>query len=126
MIEISFKSWKGFKAKLDKRTYNRFLKTVAEESKKAFVKGMKIYPPPSSPNQYPSVRTGRLRASVKAEVHGDKVIVSTSMPYSGYLRYGTGRMRRRKMSDSALKEGIAAAKKRASKWVGWSDRKSVV
>jgi len=119
-IEISFKAWAPFKAKLDKRTFNRFLKVVAEESEKAFKSGMKGYPPASKPGRYPSVRTGRLRASIQTNVTADMVVVSTHMPYSGFLRHGTSKMKRRKMSDNALKEGIAAAKKRAGKWVGWT------
>jgi phage gpG-like protein len=119
MIEISLKSWAPFKAQRDKRAFNRWLKVVAQESEKAFKK-MKKYPPASKSGQYPAVRTGRLRASISTIVTEDSVVIGTHMPYSSFLRYGTRKMARRKMSDNALKEGIAAAKKRASKWVGWS------
>jgi phage gpG-like protein len=120
MIEISFKQWAPFWAKRDKRAFNRWLKVVAMESEKAFKSGMGNFPPASTPRQYPSVRTGRLRASISSQITNDSVTIGTHMPYSGYLRYGTRHMARRKMSDNALKEGMAAAKKRAGKWVGWS------
>jgi phage gpG-like protein len=120
MIEISLKSWAPFKAKHDKAAFRRWLKVVAEESHKAFKKGMKQYPPASKKGQYPSNRTGRLQRSITTRVTDDSVVIGTHMPYSGYLRMGTRKMARRKMSDNALKEGIAAATKRSSKWVGWS------
>lgn len=120
MIEISLKAWAPFKATKNKAVFRRWLKVVAEESVKAFKKGMKQYPPASKPRQYPSNRTGRLQRSISTRVTDDSVVIGTHMPYSGYLRYGTRKMARRKMSDNALKEGIAAAKKRADKWVGWS------
>jgi hypothetical protein len=119
-IEIEFKAWAPFEAKYDKRAFKRWLDAVARESEKAFKKGMKSYPPASSPGAYPSVRTGRLRGSIKTVVSENSVEISTNMPYSGYLRSGTRRMHRRKMSDNALEEGIAAAKRRSTKWVGWS------
>jgi phage gpG-like protein len=120
MIEISFKEWAPFWAKRDKAAFKRWLKVVAQESEKAFKGGMKSYPSASRPGQYPAVRTGKLRSSVSSRVTDNSVIVGSSTPYAGYLRYGTRKMARRKMSDNALKEGMAAAKKRASKWVGWS------
>jgi phage gpG-like protein len=119
-IEISFKKWAPFKAQKDQKAFRRWLKVVAEESYKAFTTGMKQYPPASKKGQYPSIRTGRLRRSVATRVTDDTVVIGTHMPYSGYLRHGTRKMARRKMSDNALKEGIAAATKRAEKWVGWS------
>ena len=119
MIEISFKQWAPFWAKRDKRAFRRWLQLVSEESLKAF-KNMKRYPPASKSGQYTAIRTGRLRRSIRSRVTDTSVEISTNTPYSGYLRYGTRKMARRKMSDSALREGMAAAKKRASKWVGWS------
>lgn len=119
MIEISFRQWAPFWAKRDKVAFRRWLKVVAAESEKAFKK-MGYYPPASSPNQYPAVRSGRLRASIKSKVTDTMVEISSNTPYAGYLRHGTRKMARRKMSDNALKEGMAAAKRRAEKWVGWS------
>jgi len=119
MIEISFKAWAPFEAKYDKRAFKRWLDAVARESEKAFKK-MGSYPPASRPGQYPAVRTGALRASIRTRVTNDSVEISSNRPYSGYLRHGTRKMQRRKMSDNALQEGIEAAKRRSSKCVGWS------
>ena len=119
-IEIDFKAWAPFHAKYDKAAFKRWLKIVARESEKAFKGGVKGYPPASKTGQYPSVRTGRLRSSIRVEVIANGVEVSTNTPYSGYLREGTHRMGgRRNMSDTALKEGIEKAKKLSRKWVGW-------
>ena len=38
----------------------------------------------------------------------NSVTIGTSMPYSGFLRRGTSKMARRKMSDNALEEGMKA------------------
>jgi len=118
-IEISFKEWAPFWATRDKAAFRRWLQLVAKESEKAFKK-MKDYPPASTPGEYPAVRTSVLRGSIESQVTDTAVIIGTRTPYSGFLRYGTRKMRRRKMSDNALKEGMAAASKRAGKWVGWS------
>jgi phage gpG-like protein len=118
-LEISFREWAPFWAKRDKAAFKRWLKTVATESEKAFKK-MGRYPPASTPGEYPAIRSGALRASIKTRVTDTFVEISSNTSYAGYLRHGTLKMKRRKMSDNALKEGMAAAKKRADKWVGWS------
>lgn len=119
MIELSLKDWAPFAAKTNKREMQRWLKLVASESGKIF-RNMKHHPPASKKGQYPAVRTGRLRASITSEVRGTNVVVASHMPYSGYLRYGTKRMARRKMSDNALQEGIKAAKKMSGHFAGWT------
>ena len=80
---------------------------------------MGSYPPASAPGAWPNNRTGRLSASIRSEVTSDSVTIGTNTHYSGYLRNGTSRMARRKMSDNALEEGIRAAG-RLTKWVEWS------
>ena len=118
-FELEFKAWAPFHAKYDKRAFKRWLQIVARESEKAFKGGMKGYPPASSPGQYPAIRTGALRASIRTRVTDNAVEISSNRPYSGYLRSGTRKMQRRKMSDNALKEGIEKAKRLSKKWVGW-------
>jgi hypothetical protein len=120
-IEFQFKTWAPFRAKYDKRAFKRWLEAVARESEKAFRK-MKGFPPVSKEfSEYPAVRTGKLRASIRSRITDYSVEVSSNRPYSGYLRTGTRRMKRRKMSDNAMQEGIEAAKRRSKKWVGWSE-----
>ena len=113
-------SIRSFHAKYDKRAFKRWLQIVARESEKAFKGGMKGYPLAPKPClRHPAIRTGALRASIRTRVTDNAVEISSNRPYSGYLRSGTRKMQRRKMSDNALKEGIEKAKRLSKKWVGW-------
>ena len=117
-FELEFKAWAPFHAKYDKRAFKRWLQIVARESEKAFKGGMKGYPLVQA-SPHPAIRTGALRASIRTRVTDNAVEISSNRPYSGYLRSGTRKMQRRKMSDNALKEGIEKAKRLSKKWVGW-------
>ena len=117
---LDLKPWHKFKADLDERTIRAWLVTIAQESRKAFMSGTSRHsPPPSRDGAWPKQMTGALRGSIKAEVKGHAVVVSTSQPYSGYLRSGTSKMGRRKMSDTALEIGIQKAENRMKHWVQW-------
>jgi phage gpG-like protein len=116
MIRIEFLPWHPFKAHKDPTTVRRWLKVVADASEKAF-KNMGSYPPASSPGDYPAVRTGRLRGSIKTEITDTTMTIGSNMPYSIYLRMGTGKMARRKMSDNALQEGMQNVN--LGRWVHW-------
>lgn len=118
MITIVFKPWRPFIARKKQQEIRRWLKAVGAASEAAFKGGMRGYPPASSPGAYPNVRSGRLRKSISHVVTNDSVTVGSNMHYSIYLRTGTSKMARRKMSDSALKEGMQKA--RLKKWVEWS------
>jgi phage gpG-like protein len=76
------------------------------------------YPPASSPGAWPNNRTGRLNKSIRFVATDHDVTIGTNMPYSLFLRTGTKRMARRKMSDNALKEGMQHS--RLGRWVEWS------
>lgn len=117
---LELKPWHKFKADLDERVIRAWLATIAQESRKAFMSGTSRHSPPSSrAGAWPKQRTGALRASIKAEVHGLEVIVSTDRPYSAFLRYGTSKMGRRKMSDTALEIGTQKAEGRMQHWARW-------
>src|SRR5262245_29438183 len=115
-ITISFTPWRKFHAFKDKAVIRRWLKTVADASEKAF-KNMKGYPPASSPGEYPAIRTGNLRGSISTVVTDDSMTIGSNMYYSWFLRKGTTRMARRKMSDNALQEGMNASS--LGRWVRW-------
>lgn len=122
MVDVSLilTPWGKFRADMDERVMRAWLATVAQESRKAFMSGTgRKFPPASRAGAWPKMRTGALRASIKAEVHGMEVIVSTSRPYSGFLRHGTTKMGRRKMSDTALEIGVAKAEGRMAHWARW-------
>jgi len=116
---IEFTPWAQFHARKNQPVITSWLHRVGEASVEAFRGGMGNYPPASAPGAWPNSRTGNLRASINYEADMDSVTVGTNMPYSGYLRSGTSRMERRKMSDNALEEGIKQAG-RLGHWVEWS------
>lgn len=107
-LSIVFKTWRKFHAEgLD---MDKWAHEVARESVRIFQAAMTAYPPASSPGEFPHSRSGRVRGSIKGQVSGNAVIISTSAPYSTYLRTGTSRMGARKMSDAALAAGIASVR----------------
>jgi len=116
---IEFSPWGQFHARKKPEVIRSWLHKVGEAGTEAFRGGMGSYPPSSAPGAWPNNRTGRLSASIRSEVTSDSVTIGTNTHYSGYLRNGTSRMARRKMSDSALEEGIRAAG-RLTKWVEWT------
>lgn len=129
---MKFTPWGKFRAVEDKSKIRRFLKQVGEESEKAFKKGNRssksgiVYSRPggssyraSAPGEYPAMPTGRLDSSIKYVVRGNRMDIGTSVFYAKFLREGTRKMRRRKMSDDALKEGLAQARPMLEGWVEW-------
>lgn len=114
---IEFRPWRPFIARKKPQVIKRWLKSVGDAGTEAF-KNMKRYPPASTPAQYPAIRTGALRGSIRAVVTNESVTIGSNMFYSIFLRQGTSKMARRKMSDNALQEGMTKA--RLGRWVEWS------
>lgn len=112
-MNLVFKAWRRFHAEKDGRARYALLDDVGRQSVKVFKSSMGNYPPASSPGEYPAKRSGRLFRSVDYDVKGavNEVTVGSDMPYSRFLRSGTRKMARRKMSDDALMEGTEAALK---------------
>ncbi len=117
-ITIEFQPWGRFYARKRNEEIRRWLKTVGDAGVDAFRGGMGNYPPASDPGAWPNNRTGRLGRSIRSVVSTDEVTIGTSMFYSIFLRRGTSKMARRKMSDNALQEGMKKA--RLGRWVEWS------
>jgi phage gpG-like protein len=117
-FSIEFSPWGRFRARKNPDNIRRWLNKVADASEEAFRGGMGQYPPASDPGAWPNNRTGRLSRSIQTRVTANTMTIGTSMPYSGFLRNGTTRMARRKMSDNALQEGMRAAG-RLKYWVEW-------
>lgn len=115
---IQFSPWGKFHAQKDNAAIHSWLQRVAEASKAAFEGGMGHYPPASSAGAWPNTRSGGLKGSIRTEVTSDSMTIGTGMPYSGFLRHGTSKMARRKMSDNALEEGMRSAG-RLGHWVKW-------
>ena len=122
-FEIEFSPWGRFRALKKEAEIRRWMWGVGFAGSEAFRSGMGKYPPSSSPGAWPNNRTGNLNKSIRFEFGGggsfdQTVTIGTSMHYSKFLRTGTSRMARRKMSDNALKEGMRAS--RLGRWVEWT------
>lgn len=117
-FSIEFSPWRTFQARKKPEVIRSWLKRVGDASVDAFKGGMGEYPPASDPGAWPNRRSSRLYASVRSVATASSVTVGTSMRYSKFLREGTSRMARRKMSNSALAEGVKSS--RLGKWVEWS------
>ncbi len=117
-FSIQFTPWRPFHAEKDQNAIHRWLDAIGTASEEAFRNGMGDWPPPSKGGAWPNSRTGDLRRTIRSEVTVDEVTVGTSMYYSWFLRGGTRYMARRKMSDDALREGIAKAPG-LERWVKW-------
>lgn len=118
-ITITFQPWRRFRARKDAGALHRWLDQIGHESVLAFRQGMGVGPPRSAPGAWPNTDTGRLYRSIDHETTRDTVTVGTNTHYSMYLRTGTSRMARRKMSDNALHEGYGRARGRLGHWVHW-------
>ncbi|KRR21356.1 hypothetical protein CQ14_06820 [Bradyrhizobium lablabi] len=117
-IQFSFVPWRPFYARKNDAEIKSWLQRVAKASEAAFKGGMGNYPPASAPGAWPNIRTGNLRGSIRTVVTNDSMTIGSNMHYSRWLREGTSKMVRRKMSDNALKAGMSAG--RLGHWVEWS------
>lgn len=59
--------------------------------------------------EYPAKRTGALAGSIRTTVTQAQMTIGTSKFYARFLRSGTIKMKRRKMSDDALKAAAPVA-----------------
>lgn len=110
---------------------DNFLDAVGDESVKAFRRGIRsgksgrVYKRrggshrASAPGEYPAKDTGALQASIDTARTPDSVQIGTGEFYAIFLRNGTRKMARRKMSDNALQEGSQRARGRLKNWVGF-------
>ncbi|MGL5734764.1 MAG: hypothetical protein ACRCYS_07850 [Beijerinckiaceae bacterium] len=131
MTIIDIKPWSRFKALKQQAAIRRWLMSVSKSSQSVFIAGMngrhsgRIYRrrgrihQASAPGEFPATDSGRLLASLKGQVMTDEAKIGTSAYYAKWLRGGSRKMQRRKMSDDAMKEGIAVNKGRAKGWVAW-------
>lgn len=131
MIRLSFKGWHNFYAKKKPEVVRAWLKTVTSHAQRVFTAGLlgrhsgQIYyrrrgrHQASAPGEYPASDSGNLLASMRTKTTATEATIGTNMFYSRFLRYGTKKMARRKMSDDAIKEGAAAARGKLKGWVAW-------
>lgn len=125
MITLAFKPWRRIKVENAKDVIARFLQDVARTTHFTLRAGMeasrggKVHRgrrPASRPGAYPAVQTGRLKGSIRQTVTATEATVGTNTHYAIYLRRGTRKMARRKMSDDALKHAVPIARARMGRF----------
>lgn len=110
-------------ATYDDAAVQRFLQNVARTSHFKFRAGMeasrggRVYRlkggrmhKASAPGAYPAIMSGATAASIRTEVKKDEMTLGTNTYYAKWLRSGTKKMKKRKMSPEALREGLEAAR----------------
>lgn len=135
MFTFQFKPWGKFWPFYDKKAVREFLRTGSKIALKRLKDGLKNPPKTgrkyrrngrlhqASVNralaEYPAKDTGRLFQSASKRVSATEFEIGTGMFYSRFLRDGTKKMRRRKMSDTALKESIPEIRKNLRRFAYW-------
>lgn len=138
MLSMRFNPWRHIQAIKDDAVKRRLLEDTANLAHQKFRSGMeasrggRIYKRrggrmhrASAPGAWPAVDTGRLKGSIRTEIKPGSMTIGTSAksdkgaPYSLYLRTGTKKMARRKMSDDALKEAMPIAWARKGRFAKW-------
>lgn len=128
---FTFTPWRRLTVKRDKRVDRIFLTGLGRAAAIRFMdaqlwpKSGRWYRRPgrwhraSARGEYPAKDTGNLRASEDFDVTSNSVIVGNTADYSKWLRDGTTKMARRKMSDNALSESTEGARSLLKGWVRW-------
>lgn len=133
MIEISFKNWRQFGPNLDRGVIVTWLGQVRRKSRTVFRRGLlrgphtgRIYRRRGGSHrasvnrplaEFPASDSGGLIRSIKDRQEQDRATIGTNQHYSIFLRYGTSKMQRRRMSQQALVEGAKDAKPSSRGWV---------
>lgn len=130
MIELTFDAWARFKVKRQQKVIRAWLLSVAKESEDAMRRGMKgphkgnvakrqdgsIFLR-STPDEFPAVDSGALIKTLRSMTSTNEATVGTNMFYSKFLREGTKHMKRRRMSDTALRIGRQKSAGNSRGWV---------
>jgi phage gpG-like protein len=133
MFTITFKPWRRFFAFRDRRVTSRFMAEAAREFEEEYRKSIRNPPKTgriyrrkhglhqaSRPRtEYPANETGALQNSVTSQSTQDTATIGTTMFYGKYLREGTRKMARRKMSDNIVRENTPRILARLRGWVVW-------
>lgn len=126
---IIFKPWGKFRAYRNRGVTTRFLSAAAHESEDVFRIEMAkaksgIHWPglprrSSRPGEYPANQRGALRDSISSDSSATEMTVGSNVPHSIFLREGTSKMARRKMSDNAMQEAVPRVRSMLKGWVEW-------
>jgi hypothetical protein len=125
MIRLAFEPWRGLTVYRDIDAQRAMLADVARIGRRHMQAGMKgphtgrtytlrngqrhTASVDQTRREYPAVRTGSLLRSIGTETNATEAKIGTRKSYARYLRTGTIKMKRRRMSDTALHFGAKAA-----------------
>lgn len=129
---FKFKPWRRFSAYRDRSATRDFLKDTADTAESLFKKSVKGGPKTgriyrrkngthqaSAAGEYPANESGGLLGSISSRVTGDRAEIGSSKFYAKFLRSGTSKMKRRKMSDDALQAALPQTRARMRSWARW-------
>jgi hypothetical protein len=133
MLGWVFTPWRKFIAFRDRKVTTRFMRETAKEFEDEYKKAIRNPPKTgrmyrrrrgwhqaSRPlSEYPANDTSRLQKSAKGTSTPESATVGTTMFYGKFLREGTRKMARRKMSDNIVKANTPRALARLRGWVVW-------
>jgi len=117
-MSFIFSGFTPLRALVDKAQQRSYLENIGSTAEIAFRDGVngqhtgRVYRrkgrshQASSPGEYPAADSGAHRATISYKVTSRQVVIGSGRSYAIYLREGTSKMARRKMSDDALKEAM--------------------
>jgi phage gpG-like protein len=133
MLGFVFTPWRRIFAYRDRRVTSAFMREAAKEFSDAYREA--INSPPKTGRiyrrkrglhqaskglvEYPATDTGKLAASVTPESTPERATTGTTMFYGKFLRTGTRKMARRKMSDNIVRANTPRILARLRGWVVW-------
>lgn len=129
---IKFIPWARIRVNYETKAVRSFFAAVANEGKRTFLAGIDgkhsgriAYRrgggrfTRSAPGEYPARDSGDLRASVDSIFTSRSATVGSNVAYSIFLREGTTRMERRRMSDTALMTAAENSREKLGRFVKW-------
>lgn len=125
---------KSFGVDFDRRVIRSYLTRVRRESRRIFTRGLTAGPHTGrvyargagtthqasvnrSGAEFPHSDSGKLLASMRDRQTRDSAAIGTNVEHSLYLRQGTSKMKRRRMSVEALRDGAMLAKPASTGWM---------
>lgn len=128
---ILFKPWARFEVIQDPLVMKKYFSKVGRDALRIFQKGLagshsgRRYGShvASAPGEYPASDSGGLAGSASMRADENSVELMADVPYAVFLRYGTRKMARRKMLDTALEEALSRNPFEPGEWVHFGKRR---
>ena len=132
MIGFRFTPWQSFRAIKDDALIRAWLERLAKRthfffrSKMEASRGGRVYRGrggrthrASAPGDFPAKDSGRLIGSIRTRVTANEMEIGTGMFYAIFLKNGTRKMARRKMSSDALREVLPTERPHLKGFARW-------